>query len=358
MSKKIKAEDLVFHFLNVGFGDTAVIELPPNTSGERLLGIVDCCDGEKTLKYVKQIKQVRANEGINIDGVEFICATHPHFDHISGINKLLKDPVTRPQEFWDSGFRHNSTTYQTILKTIYSEKIDMRRISSGMERYFGKVRITALAPSVSLRNRYATYGVDMNNASIVLRFEHGEKDAVTVESQRYVGIYEPEIERDASQAVVILGGDAEFDSWAHVSQEYPCIERTSAHEPLAKKMVNLLNCWAIKVAHHGSMHSTPLDVYERMSPSLAIISTVQEKSTKTLPWMQLERNLFPHLIATSALEESKTRILTTDGSYEKDKNLDYDREGTIVLVVSPGKKPRYTKLNDLADGEDSPPVSV
>lgn len=349
MSNKIKAEDLVFHFLNVGFGDTTVIELPPNTSGKRLLGIVDCCDSDKTLKYVKQIKQVRANNGINIDGVAFICATHPHFDHISGIEALLKDPATRPQEFWDSGFKHSSTTYQKILKTIYSEKIDMRRISSGMEWYFGKLRITALAPSVPLRNQYATYGVDMNNASIVLRFEHGEKDTVTVESQRYEGSYDPEIEREASQAVVILGGDAEFDSWAHVSQEYPRVERTSAHEPLVKKMVNLLNCWAIKVAHHGSMHSTPLDVYEQMSPSLAIISTKQEKSTKSLPWMQLERNLFPHLTATSALEESEARILTTDGSYEIDKKLDYDHEGTIVLVVPPGKKPRYTKLKDLAD---------
>lgn len=358
MSYKIKAEDLVFHFLNVGFGDTAVIELPPNTSGKRLLGIVDCCDGDKTLKYVKQIKQVRANDGINIDGVAFICATHPHFDHISGINKLLKDPVTRPQEFWDSGFRHNSTTYQKILKTIYSEKIDMRRISSGMEWYFGKLRITALAPSVPLRNRYATYGIDMNNASIVLRFEHGKKDAVTVESQRYEGSYDPEIERDASQAVVILGGDAEFDSWAHVSQEYPYVERTSTHEPLVKKMVNLLNCWAIKVAHHGSMHSTPLDVYERMSPSLAIISTEQKTSTKTLPWMQLTRNLFPHLIATSALEESKARILTTDGSYETAQGHSYAYEGTVILVVSPGKKPCYTKLDESGNKPLIPPSSV
>ena len=91
MAKKIKAEDLVFHFLNVGFGDTTVIELPPNTNGKRLLGIVDCCDGDKTLEYVKQIKLVRANEGITIDGVEFICATHPHYDHIRGISK--KPPV-------------------------------------------------------------------------------------------------------------------------------------------------------------------------------------------------------------------------------------------------------------------------
>lgn len=358
MSTKIKSEDLVFHFLNVGFGDTAVIELPPNTSGERLLGIVDCCNSGKTINYVKQLKQVRSDDGIDIVDVAFICATHPHYDHISGIKALLDNKETCPREFWDSGFRHNSATYQGILETIYSKGINMKRISSGMEWYFGKLRITAMAPSVYLRNRYATYGVDMNNASIVLRFEHRDTDAVTIESLRYTGSYDPEIERDASQAVVIMGGDAEFDSWSHVSQEYPYIERTSAHEPLVKKMVNLLNCWAVKVAHHGSMHSTPLDVYERMSPSLAVISTKQEESTKSLPWKKLKRNLFPHQIATSALEESKTRILTTDGSYETDEGLDNKQGGTIVLVVPPGKKPRYMKLNDSADANAIPPSSV
>src|SRR4030042_1101111 len=83
------------------------VSTPPNTSGKRLLGIVDCCDGDKTLKYVKQIIQVRANDGIDIDGVAFICATHPHFDNISGIKALLTDPATCPHEFWDSGFGHN-----------------------------------------------------------------------------------------------------------------------------------------------------------------------------------------------------------------------------------------------------------
>ncbi|OHB83716.1 MAG: hypothetical protein A2Z38_09155 [Planctomycetes bacterium RBG_19FT_COMBO_48_8] len=95
-----------------------------------------------------------------------------------------------------------------------------------------------------------------------------------------------------------------------------------------------------------------------MSPSLAVISTEQKTSTKTLPWMQLTRNLFPHLIATSALEESKARILTTDGSYEIAKGHSYAHEGTVILVVSPGKIPRYTKLNDLANNDPIPPDSV
>ncbi len=353
MAKQIQDQDLVFHFLNVGFGDTTVIELPPNSRRERRLGIVDCCDGKKTYQYIQRLRNIR-----NIDKVAFICATHPHFDHISGIEYLMKKDDTRPLEFWDSGFRHNSVTYKKILKAVYDKGIAMKRISSGMEWYIGKLRITALAPSVPLRNRYATYGVDMNNASIVLRFEHHKKDVVSIESQRYEGVHDPAIEKKAGRSVVILTGDAEFDSWAQVSQEYPKVEGVSAHKPLVKKMVNLLSCYAVKVAHHGSMHSTPLDIYEKMRPSLAIISTEQRQSKKDVDWGVLERNLFPHQITKWALEESEVRILTTDGSYEKENGSSFAYAGSIVLVVPPGGRPRFTKLLDSCDSCPAPPNSV
>jgi beta-lactamase superfamily II metal-dependent hydrolase len=355
MSKSITKKDLVFHFLNVGFGDTAVIELPPDRGGKRFLGIVDCCNAGKTIKYVRKLQAIRQHHG-----VAFICATHPHHDHISGIEELLKCEDTRPHEFWDSGFRHNSVTYQEILRAVWEEKsVTMLRASSGMERYFGGLRITVLAPSVSLRNRYATYGVDMNNASIVLRFDHGKRNVVFAESERYEGTHDPAVEEEAGKSVVILGGDAEFDSWAHVCIDYPKIEATSAHQPLVKKMVNLLNCWAIKVSHHGSMHSAPLDVYERMTPKLAVISTKQKKSKRGRGEHALTRNLFPHPMTEWALREPKSRILTTDGSYEKTlPSSGHGHGGTVVLVVPPGGTPRYSKLDDTPNRTPDPPPAV
>jgi len=338
----IEPEDLVFHFLNVGFGDNILVEFPIDKAGKRSYGIVDCRDFKKTKQYLDSLMNKRPGKS----ELEFMCATHPHADHISGINSFLQDEKYRVKEFWDSGFRHKSQTYIKILQSLLLQGIKLIRVSSGMERYFGKVQVTVLAPSIRLRNMYATYGVDMNNASIVLRFEHHAEDVMLIKSREYTGNVSLEAERQAGRSVVILAGDAEYDSWSQITEEFPRLEKTESHEPLVKKMVNYLACSALKVAHHGSMHSAPLDVYEKMSPEIAVVSTEQEKGTKQVGGLTLTRELFPHRLAITALEECGAQILTTDGSYESEKESSPKKPGSIVIVVPPGGKPRWAKLDD------------
>lgn len=364
MAKSIGPDDLVIHFLNVGFGDNIVIQMPQEAGGARKYGLVDCKNAAKTLDYLDKLT---GNDNASADRLAFVCATHPHYDHISGISRIMNSPYC-PYEFWDSGFRHNSQTYSTILEDVIAKGIRMVRVSSGMEWYFHNVRITALSPSITLRNRYATYGVDMNNASIVLRIEHNKDNVISMKSNEYRGNRSIEEERKAGRAVVILAGDAEFDSWSHICQEFPMVERNSAHDPLVKKMVNYLSGYVVKVAHHGSMHSTPLDVYEKIGPNIAVISTEQKTSSKRLhhgTLDEIERELFPHRSAVIALEECDARVLTTDGSYESQlwdgsnvKDADNDHAGTIVAVIPPGGPGRCKKLNDAADDPATPPDEV
>lgn len=353
MTTPIRPTDLVVHILNVGFGDAILIELPTDLRGRNMLGIVDCNDGGKMFGYITKLAAVRP-----FDGVSFVCATHPHLDHVRGIERLLRDNLTRPEEFWDSGFRHKTKTYLDILTAIHELGVEMRRVSSGMESYFGTLRITALAPSVALRNRYATYGVDMNNASIVLRLENCRDDAVLVESVRYRDRDDPEILRRAGASVVILGADAEYDSWAKVTEEYPHVERTSSHDPLVKKAVNLLNCSVLKVSHHGSMHSAPLDVYERMTPTWAILSSRQETSTTTHHGVPMTRPLYPHPLTVETLRESGSKVLSTDGDYEHVVGGGPKLPGSVVVVVPPGQQPSVIKLGDDADTVPDPPEEI
>jgi len=219
-----------------------------------------------------------------------------------------------------------------------------------MERYFGNVSVTILAPSMLLRNRYATYGVDMNNASIVLRLEHHSRNVLEIKSKEYNGNISQEDIRQAGRSVAILAGDAEFDSWSHITQEFPKLEKQDKHKPLVKKMINYLACHTIKVAHHGSMHSSPLDVYEKMSPNLAVISTKQELSTSAVG----TRYLFPHDLSIKALEECKADIRTTDGTYEASQSNNQPKHGSFVIAIPPGGKPRWRKMND--DNINAPPA--
>jgi beta-lactamase superfamily II metal-dependent hydrolase len=341
---KIQPNDLVISVLNVGFGDNIVIRFPCKPDNTYPVGIVDCYKAEKTKEYIKRHTE-------NSFYIEFICATHPHKDHILGINSLLTDSDFVPKEFWDSGFRHNSNTYRMILMTLISSSTKTIRASSGMERYIGNVSITVLAPSILLRNRYATYGVDMNNASIVLRLEHHSQNVLEIKSEEYLGNMSQEDIRQAGKSVAILAGDAEFDSWSHITQEFPKLEKQSKHKPLVNKIINYLACHTIKVAHHGSMHSSPLDVYEKMSPNLAVISTEQKLSTSVVG----TRNMFPHDSSILALKECNADILTTDGSYEASlSNLNQPQKGSIIIAIPPGRSPHWRKMGD--DSNSPPPA--
>jgi hypothetical protein len=223
-----------------------------------------------------------------------------------------------------------------------------------MEKYIGNVSVTVLAPAMLLRNRYASYGVDMNNASIVLRLEHHTRHVLAIKSEEYEGNMSQEDVRSAGKSVAILAGDAEFDSWAHITQEFPRLEKQHKHKPLVNKMINYLACHTIKVAHHGSMHSSPLDVYEKMSPNLAVISTEQKVSESAAG----VRNLFPHDSAVLALKECHTEILTTDGSHEASlTGSDQPQAGSIVIAIPPGKSPHWKKFEDSKE-DDLPPPAV
>lgn len=354
----IKEEDLVIHILNVGHGDAILIGFPHDIDKERTYGLVDCYQGSKVKKYLNKLY-----EGKQKQRLEFICATHPHYDHISGIRSFIEDDAYCPWKFWDSGFRHGSNTYRDILVSLMQKNkthgTEMIRVSSGMEWYFGKVRISALSPSVVLRNKYVTYGVDMNNASVVLRFEHHEENVLLSRSRQYDKNDKatPEAERAASKSVIILAGDAEFDAWAQVTDEYPKLETDVWQGPLVRKMLNFLNCHVLKISHHGSMHSAPLDIYEKMSPSIAVVSCEQKIETTEKGPYTLTRGYYPHPSTVLALEECGTRILTTDGSYEigKTPGSADAHPGTVMIVIPPGKQPRVKKLDDT---KDKPPVEI
>jgi beta-lactamase superfamily II metal-dependent hydrolase len=362
MTRPIEDQDLVLHFLNVGFGDCCIIEFPKNPySGKRSIGVVDCHAPEgrpkKPLEYLHALRARR-----EFDRVEFVCATHPHSDHIDGIKAVLTDPVLpRPEEFWDAGFRYTSTGYLNVLKTIVTlngqpnaAPVQLKRVSSGMETYHGLVRITALAPAVALRNRFATHGVNSNNASIVLRLQHCADDPVNAQSMRYDkgAPADPWLPDVQGRAVALLGGDAEFESWACIDSDYPHLFRDVSTEPLVTKVLNPLSCDLFKVSHHGSKDSAPLAVYSRSRPSIAVISVNKAQGAA-----KHSGGVFPHELTTIALKEENAQVYSTDGNGDDRVKPDgrQGQPGSVIAVLRAG---RNTVANKLDDGPTDVPAIV
>lgn len=243
--------ELKFHFLDVGHGDTTIIEIPMGKE-DKIFGVVDCVKFEdKVKKYL---------EDFGAEKLAFVVATHPHDDHIDGIVNLLEAYVGKVGEFWDSGYLYGSPTYMGLLSYLDKhDEITGVLIDSGNIVRFGKTRLSVLAPPDRLLMDSNEQN-NINNASIVIRVEYGESK-------------------------ILLSGDAQFGSWAHMRINHP--EMLKAH--------------VLKVAHHGSKHGNFLEALELVSPIKAVISAGSGNP-----------QLFPHKYALETLREVQKKYKTAE----------------------------------------------
>jgi competence protein ComEC len=100
-------QNLTVNFLDVGQGDSILLEY----NGKVML--IDAGDqGEVVSDYLK---------GQGISTLDYVVATHPHSDHIGGMNKVLNN--FKVEHFVDSGYPHTTQTYERMLTTIDQKNI-------------------------------------------------------------------------------------------------------------------------------------------------------------------------------------------------------------------------------------------
>lgn len=239
------------HILDVGRGDNIIFELPRD-DGLQVLGFIDCCDFATTEQYL-------IDKGLdNPDLVQFVVATHPHFDHIGGMQDLLEMFENNPAGaipvymFWDSGYEHTSLTYENLTDYLANNpNIITWYPRTGLHVLFQRLGVRVLSPPDPLPTGTAS---DCNNASIVVHLTYGS-------------------------AKLLFAGDAQFANWASC-----CVDQG-----------NYLGAQVLKISHHGSKHGTFLEALEAVNPRIAVISG--------------ENNLndpvggFPHPLTVEALTE-------------------------------------------------------
>lgn len=259
------------HILDVGHGDTIILELP-NDAGEKVIVVIDCCDSQATQTYL-------AGKDITPNRVPLVIATHPHEDHIGGLQDLLKtwkDAGIEVEMFWDSGYEHTSKLYEDLTDYLENnEDIITWYPRTGMSGVFGNVEVRVLAPPDPLLSGSAS---DCNNASIVLLVKY-------------------------KRAKLLFTGDAQFANWAQISvnqQEW-------------------MGAQVLKVAHHGSKHGSFLEVLEEVDPKHAII-TGEDSLTDPEAY-------FPHPITLEALKELKELKEEEIYCTSRDKNIVIESKG-------------------------------
>jgi hypothetical protein len=172
--------------------------------------------------------------------------------------------------------------------------------TAGFRRWIGSAAITVLSPSVQLRNRFDTYGTELNDSSISLRVE---APAIRV------------IRDDAGQRMVrpkssrlVLGADAQTLSWSYVLTEFPYLAASTTEQAKLLDVgsgSDVLRANVLKVSHHGSKHGVNLELVERMAPELTLISSVPGKG----------KYGFPHDVAQALIREALEA--TTSGQARK-----------------------------------------
>jgi hypothetical protein len=270
-----------------------------------------------------------------------VVATHPHDDHIAGMEALLRGyGREHVREFWEPGYYHPSAAYLGMMREL--EDLDVLHLqpASGTTRYLGQVKFTVLAPGVALRNQFDSYGVNINNASIALKVEYPAARTIEKPGKRSLA-------RGRPSQTLILGGDAQTRSWAQVLVDFPqlgpkntevtkALRRADGYEPLAADV--------FKVPHHGSKHGLNLELVEQVMPAVSVISSVHEGG----------KYGFPHEVTLAALREAlnpissmragsehksdaKLGILYTSSSEQTGSERDAGRPlGTIGLVIGAG----------------------
>ena len=200
------------HFIDVGQGDSMLIETPENQ-----FILIDGGEPKAGHRLVAFLKKRQ------VDEIDLLIATHPDIDHIGGLTEVIKQFPVR--QIIDNGQSYGTHTYAAYRMLVFKEKIPVKVAVENES--------IALEESLEIKVLHASVGENNNQSSIVLKISYDDID-------------------------FLLMSDVEAEQEKAIAEKYD------------------IEAEVLKVAHHGSSSSSTLDFLEKANPEAAIISYSKE----------------------------------------------------------------------------------
>ena len=202
---------LTVHFIDVGQGDSILL-----TCGGKTM-LVDAGgseQGERVVRYLRSQK---------ISALDIAVATHPHRDHIGGMDTVVQNfPI---KTLYTPVTESDNACFQDLIKACSAANVKLTVPKADAQFSLGDAKVTVLGP----RGDYEKLE-NQNNISIVLRVDYGDRS-------------------------FLLTGDAEHE------------EETAILDAGCIVDVDVL-----KAGHHGSEDSTGSRLLHEAMPDYCVIS--------------------------------------------------------------------------------------
>lgn len=355
-----------------GEGEAIVVRLP---NGD--VGVVDgCCDRDDPV-----LELVRS---LNVGRLSFVCMTHPHDDHFKGLDAILKEYSDRIDSIWENG---------AVTARNYESWVEWMRLRQGRRKPIGDEKMARLRKELDepLTRIYLEMGNAMErypNSYSALRtrmqlvaprlvenvvFEvcaWGPREYDFLQASQKllewfrnrkkgddnVPVFDPNAASGAlllrwGDSRILLAGDLLNESWSMIAPDAAEVQ-------------------VVNVAHHASHKAHHDLLWEKMRPSLAIVTPFMHASGSQPPrpedvqrlasscrvavtsppkWLELNRPDWPR--PTAAIQTPKvglksassTPAVVASGSDDRYNAVavSMDAKGRIVQVVLAGRARFY-----------------
>ena len=229
------------HYIDVGQGDATLVQV----NNENLL--IDAGPNSSAKSLVDYLK------GIGVSTIDHVIATHPHEDHIGGMDEIFE--AFEVENFYSPKVDHTTKTFEKMITAVKNEGLSVTTIKSGDGSKINLGDGTKVEIFSPVDDKYD----NLNDYSPIMKITFGD------DSFLFTGDAETFVEKQ-----VIANGES-------------------------------LDADVVKVGHHGSTTSSSKEFIKEVSPNIAVIPVGEGNDYG-----------HPHKEILDLLENNNIELLRTD----------------------------------------------